>query len=95
MSSRAGVLAAMYFINRNFQYRGYCSLYEFYEMLGIENCPFIDRDAAMAVGWDIENLVNDYDAYFIDFDFGPTKEENHYILAFPYAPKLLDSSYTL
>lgn len=96
MGSKAGVLAALYFINRNFTYRSYCSLLELYEMLGIEDCPFIDKDACEKIGWDSEDLVNNYEAYFIDFDFTQVEGEDHkYILSFPYPPRLLDDSYNM
>lgn len=97
-TSKAGVLAAMYFTNRNFTYAGCISLYEFYEMLGLEDCPFVDIERAKVMGWDVNYLAEDYDAYFIDFDFEESDETDEdgfkkCTLSFPYPLINLEHEY--
>lgn len=52
------VIAAQYHINRNFVLRGYVTLNEFYEFLGLEQ-----TDYGNAVGWAVDDSF-----YWLDFD---------------------------
>lgn len=56
------VMAAEYHLNRNYSIRGYASLGEFYEFLGLDSNPNVD-----SVGWSIDDEL-----YFIDFDHEKT-----------------------
>lgn len=84
------VMNAEYHINRNFVLRGYVTLNEFYEFLGLEQTEY-----GSTVGWSIDDemywidfnhrkalLDNEtLEAYIIETPFGPTVEaltDNHY-----------------
>lgn len=62
-STMAAVLNAEYHFNRNFSMRGYASLNEFYEFLGLP--PVEEGDV---LGWTSWVLAEDYEAAWIDFD---------------------------
>lgn len=73
------VLMAEYHINRNFVLRGYTTLNEFYEFLGIEQTNEGD-----ALGWAFEDEL-----YWIDFNHRKTVLDDDlecYIIETPYGP---------
>ena len=57
------VLNAEYHLNRNLALRGFVSLNEFYDFLGLS--PIEQGDV---LGWDINRLIEGYDTSWIDFD---------------------------
>lgn len=81
---------AEYHLNRNFSMRGYATLEEFYEFLGINNTP----TCCNTLGWDCSRLIEEYEHTWIDFDHRLTKVTNDglecYIISFPIEPVLLD-----
>ena len=48
----AAVLNAEYHINRNLQLRGYCTINEFYEFLGIDGIDYGDE-----IAWSLDSLM--------------------------------------
>lgn len=75
------VMNAEYHINRNFVLRGYVTLNEFYEFLGIEQTEY-----GSTVGWSI----CDDEMYWIDFNHRKVLIDNDtmeaYIIETPYGP---------
>ena len=51
-STMAAVLNAEYHINRNLQLRGYCTINEFYEFLGIDGIEYGDE-----IAWSLDSLM--------------------------------------
>ena len=84
-STPEDVLAAEYHFNRNFILRGYASVNEFYEFLGIE--PLED---VCDVGWSIEAGWQYYGYQWIDFahDLLIREEDGrkYYVIAMPFPP---------
>ena len=62
-STLAAVLTAEYHINRNLQLRGYSTINEFYEFLGLDGIKFGDK-----MGWGIDELVTDCGCLWLDFE---------------------------
>lgn len=62
-STMEAVLNAEYHLNRNFSMRGYAELNEFYDFLGLE-----PTKEGSALGWDCQQLIEGYEATWIDFD---------------------------
>lgn len=62
-TTMAAVLNAQYHVNRNIAIRGDCSLNEYLSFLGVDG---VDKGDEM--GWDINNMVEDMDSYWLDFD---------------------------
>lgn len=89
-STIEAVQNAEYHLNRNFAMRGYATLEEFYEFLGIKN-PVMGCNC---LGWDCSRLIEEYEATWIDFDHRLTKITNDglecYIISFPIEPVVLD-----
>lgn len=61
-TTMAAVINAQYHINRNLQLRGYCSVNEYYDFLGIEGIKYGDE-----MGWCLEDMFVDGFAW-LDFD---------------------------
>lgn len=80
---------AEYHLNRNFSMRGYATLEEFYEFLGVKN----PARFCNALGWDCSRLIEEYESTWIDFDHHLTKITDDglecYIISFPIEPTLL------
>lgn len=75
---------AEYHLNRNFTMRGDTNLNEFYSFLGLETTK-----EGEILGWDITRMVEEYDAYWIDFDHETVKLEGGLeccIIHFPFPP---------
>lgn len=75
---------AEYHLNRNFAMRGDVNLNEFYSFLGLE-----ETKEGEVLGWSISYLVEDYDAYWIDFDHETVKLDGGMeccIINFPFPP---------
>lgn len=74
------VIASEYHLNRNYVLRGYVTLNEFYDFLGIE-----PTDYGSEVGWNIES-----EFYWIDFDHYQTeiKGRKCIIISTPLAPDM-------
>ncbi len=70
-TTMAAVLNAQYHVNRNLAIRGYCSLNEYLSFLGIDGVEYGDE-----MGWDIEFMADDTDAYWLDFDNQKTTLED-------------------
>lgn len=62
-TTMAAVLNAQYHVNRNLAIRGDCSLNEYLSFLGVDG---VDKGDEM--GWDITNMIEDMDSYWLDFD---------------------------
>lgn len=62
-TTMAAVLNAQYHVNRNISIRGDCSLNEYLSFLGVDGVEHGDE-----MGWDITHMVEDCDAYWLDFD---------------------------
>ena len=62
-TTMAAVLNAQYHVNRNLAIRGDCSLNEYLSFLGVNG---VDKGDEM--GWDITNMIEDMDSYWLDFD---------------------------
>lgn len=62
-ASMEEVLNAEYHLNRNFSFRGYASLNEFYEFLGLEKTDFGD-----VLGWSYNEMAEGGLMPWIDFD---------------------------
>lgn len=67
-ATMASVINAQYHINRNLMLRGYCELNEFYTFLGLDTAE--DGDT---VGWEMDELIEDCGAMWLDFDNRRTK----------------------
>ena len=70
---------AEYHLNRNFTMRGYATLNEFYEFLGLEETLF-----GSMMGWAVDD-----DIYWIDFNHRKTELEGGlecYIVEAPFSP---------
>jgi len=61
-TTMAAVINAQYHINRNLQLRGYCSLNEYYEFLGLDGIKDGDE-----IGWDLTELYIGGEQW-LDFD---------------------------
>lgn len=61
-TTMAAVINAQYHINRNLQLRGYCSLNEYYEFLGINGVALGDE-----MGWDLQEIYESGEMW-LDFD---------------------------
>lgn len=62
-TTMAAVLNAEYHINRNLALRGECSLNEWMSFLGLDDVENGDE-----MGWDINEMVEKMDSYWLDFD---------------------------
>lgn len=62
-TTMAAVLNAQYHVNRNLAIRGDCSLNEYLSFLGVDSV-----DKGDEIGWDITNMIEDMDSYWLDFD---------------------------
>lgn len=83
---------AEYHLNRNFSMRGYVTLNEFYEFLGLE-----PTKEGSVLGWDCSRLIEKYEATWIDFDHRLIKVTDDglecYIIDFPILPEYLDDEF--
>lgn len=70
-STLAAVLNAEYHINRNLQLRGYSTINEFYEFLGLDGIKFGDE-----MGWGIDELVTNCGCLWLDFENHKTNMED-------------------
>lgn len=80
------VLEAEYHLNRNFILRGYASLNEFYDFLGLDKTPDGEK-----LGWSQEAGGEFYGYEWIDFEHpyvgnGTKTEHDYYLLDMPYPP---------
>lgn len=72
-STMAGVINAQYHFNRNLALRGYISLNEFYEFLGIDHVKGGDN-----IGWNMDNIMEggymwlDFENEYIELEDGLT-----------------------
>lgn len=84
------VLLAEYHLNRNFSISGTASVNEFYDFLGVDTISYGD-----CAGWTIDELLEGYDAQFIDFRHKKVKngDREGYVLYFEYPPSLGESDY--
>ena len=83
-STMEAVLNAEYHFNRNFAMRGYASLNEFYEFLGLS-----ETEEGSVLGWNSWELAEQYEASWIDFDHYKTKMEDGmecYMISMPIPP---------
>lgn len=62
-TTMAAIINAQYHINRNFQLRGYCSVNEYYDFLGLEHVEHGDEK-----GWDWDNLADYCESSWIEFN---------------------------
>lgn len=69
-TTMAAVINAQYHINRNLQLRGYCTLNEYYEFLGINGV-----DLGNEMGWDLQNIYEGGEMW-LDFDNRKTALED-------------------
>lgn len=67
-ATMASVINAQYHINRNLMLRGYCEINEFYTFLGLDKVENGDD-----VGWEMDELIEDCGAVWLDFDNRRTK----------------------
>ena len=73
------VITAQYHFNRNFTLRGYCTLNELYEFLGLET-----TDYGATVGWSVEDEL-----YWVDFNNRKSylaDGTKYYIIETPWGP---------
>lgn len=70
-TTMAAVLNAQYHVNRNLSVRGDCSLNEYLSFLGLDGVDHGDD-----IGWDISYMVEECDAYWLDFDNQKTTLED-------------------
>lgn len=70
-TTMAAVLNAQYHVNRNLSIRGDCSLNEYLSFLGLDGVDHGDD-----IGWDISYMVEECDAYWLDFDNQKTTLED-------------------
>lgn len=70
-STMESVINAEYHFNRNFSLRGYASLNEFYEFLGLAT-----TEEGSVLGWSCGQLIEDYETTWIDFDHHPITLED-------------------
>lgn len=69
-TTMAAVINAQYHINRNLQLRGYCTLNEYYEFLGINGV-----DLGNEMGWDLQDIYEGGEMW-LDFDNRKTALED-------------------
>lgn len=69
-TTMAAVINAQYHINRNLHLRGYCSLNEYYEFLGINGIDFGNE-----MGWDLQDIFEGGEVW-LDFDNRKTTLED-------------------
>ena len=84
--SKEDVLLAEYHLNRNFVLRGYVTLNEFYEFLGLE--PITSGDI---LGWSQYKGEVDYGYLWIDFEHDKRKLDDgleYYIISMPFPPTM-------
>lgn len=62
-STLAAVLNAEYHMNRNLQLRGYSTINEFYEFLGLDGIKLGDE-----MGWGIDELITNCGCLWLDFE---------------------------
>jgi hypothetical protein len=76
---------AEYHFNRNFAMRGYATLNEFYEFLGLEN-----TESGDVLGWSSWKLLESYDSCWIDFNHRLVEMEDGlqcYVIEMPVPPE--------
>lgn len=83
-SNKVDVIAAEYHFNRNFTLRGYATLNELYEFLGVDKI-----DGGDSIGWSIDAGLAFYGYSWIDFehDFVTTDDGMEVcLISMPFAP---------
>lgn len=83
-SNKVDVIAAEYHFNRNFTLRGYATLNELYEFLGVDKI-----DGGDSIGWSIDAGLSFYGYSWIDFehDFVTTDDGMEVcLISMPFAP---------
>lgn len=79
-STLLAVVNAQYHINRNLSLRGYVSLNEYYDFLGIDHVEHGDE-----IGWSIDELCLEWNSAWLDFDNKWTQMEDSmecYVITF-------------
>lgn len=88
-TTMSAVLNAEYHLNRNFAMRGFVTLNEFYEFLGMSPVEFGE-----VLGWDVNDLAEEYESFWIDFDHHETTVAEDglscYIVSAVYPPKPIE-----
>lgn len=87
----ASVINAEYHLNRNLMLRGYSTINEFYDFLGLENTEYGDE-----LGWVLDNLVESCGSFWLDFENQKTQMDDGmecFIVSTIWEPEKIDSDY--